>query len=517
MKKYFNWKYTSKCLFFCLLLIANAITSSVYAQKTVERWNVFELELKCKVKGNPFQDVTLEGVFANGSHSTKVYGFYDGNNVFRVRFMPDKQGKWTYIIKSNIRSLNKKGSFICTAPIQGNHGRVRVVDKTHFEYDDGTPFYPFGTTCYAWLHQPKQLMYQTIKTLSEGYFNKIRMCIFPKSYDWNKNEPIYYPYRGKPLKNWDYSCFNPVFFQNIEKQIKILDSLGIQADLIIFHPYDRWGFSSMGRENDKRYLKYILARFSAYKNVWWSLANEYDFIKSKKKDDWKYYLSFIKKNDPYNHLRSIHYGMAMFDYKDSDITHLSLQMQNTDEGQKLLDLYEKPVIFDECRYEGNLPYEWGDITAKEMVNKFWVGICRGAFVTHGETYLINDLNKRPQDSDEIMWWSKGGVLHGESPERIKFLRKIIESSPGQLSPCLMLTRWLYPAISHNDDYFLLYFGNVQPVQQLIDLPSDKKYGVDIIDAWNMTITHVTGEFSGKSLVVLPGKSMIALRITRIAN
>ena len=37
-------------------------------------------------------------------------------------------------------------------------------------------------------------------------------------------------------------------------------SSGIEADLILFHPYDRWGYSNMGAENDDRYLRYVVAR-----------------------------------------------------------------------------------------------------------------------------------------------------------------------------------------------------------------------------------------------------------------
>ena len=33
-----------------------------------------------------------------------------------------------------------------------------------------------------------------------------------------------------------------------------------------------WGFSSMPREADELYGKYVLARFSAFRNVWWSAA-----------------------------------------------------------------------------------------------------------------------------------------------------------------------------------------------------------------------------------------------------
>ena len=61
--------------------------------------------------------------------------------------------------------------------------------------------------------------------------------------------------------------------------------MGIQADVILFHPYDagHWGFDNMGAENDDRYLRYMIARLGAYRNVWWSLANEWDYFTPKRR------------------------------------------------------------------------------------------------------------------------------------------------------------------------------------------------------------------------------------------
>ena len=40
---------------------------------------------------------------------------------------------------------------------------------------------------------------QTLQTLKESAFNKIRFCIFPKHYDYNLGEPRSYPYEGTPM------------------------------------------------------------------------------------------------------------------------------------------------------------------------------------------------------------------------------------------------------------------------------------------------------------------------------
>ena len=85
------------------------------------------------------------------------------------------------------------GSFIVTSPSADNHGPVRVAGTYYLAYEDGTPYHCIGTTCYVWNLQNEELQKQTLKTLEENAFNKIRFCIFPKHYDYNLHEPITYP------------------------------------------------------------------------------------------------------------------------------------------------------------------------------------------------------------------------------------------------------------------------------------------------------------------------------------
>ena len=83
-----------------------------------------------------------------------------------------------------------------STPSAGNHGPVRVRTTFHFAYADGTPYFPIGTTCYAWTHQGDALEEQTLATLKHAPFNKMRMCVFPKCYAYNQNEPPLYPFAG---------------------------------------------------------------------------------------------------------------------------------------------------------------------------------------------------------------------------------------------------------------------------------------------------------------------------------
>ena len=320
---------------------------SLCAQVKTEKWGIFELTLNGPTNGNPFTDVKVTGKFINANDTISVQGFYDGDGIYKIRFMPQKEGDWLYLTTSNVKKLDKKkGSFVCTPARKDNHGPVVVKDTFYFAYADGTPYSSFGTTCYGWVHQGDSLANATIKTLSKGYFNKMRMCIFPKSYDWNHNEPEFYPFDGTPPKNWNFNRLNPAFFRNIEKRIKELDSLGIQADLIVFHPYDRWGFSTLDRTTEDMYINYIIARFAALKNVWWSMANEYDFMKGKTLSDWDYYIEQFAKKDKYHHLISIHNGSKFYDHTNPLITHASIQSEDTYRAKEYRKRYNKPIVFD---------------------------------------------------------------------------------------------------------------------------------------------------------------------------
>lgn len=470
-------------------------------------WSVFELSCKAEFDANPFADVQFSAEFRHGERIFRVNGFYDGNQTFKVRFMPDAAGEWTYKTRSTIKSLDSKaGSFICASALAGSHGPVGVRDTFDFGYADGTPFYPVGTTCYQWVFQgdPES----TLSTLAKSPFNKIRMCVFPKNYDiYINNEPSIYPFEGSKEKGWNFDRFNPAYFRFLEDKIKKLDSIGIQADIILFHPYDwgKWGFDKMPQDKRERYLKYLIARIASFENVWWSLANEFEYL-GISSDDWEKLFNLIKDNDPYQHLRSIHNGEHWYDVSKSYITHLSVQTTDFFHLQDWREEYRKPVIIDECVYEGDIPTDWGNLTAEEMTSRFWQVYCRGGYCTHGETYT---------DPQNILWWSKGGVLHGQSPTRIAFLRKIMEERPvnGVYPFHSLWNKEIY--LCKDKEYYLYYYGNTQQRKARFFLPDNVNFRIEVIDTWNMEIVPQEGIYSGKVEINMPGKPWMAVRITKL--
>jgi hypothetical protein len=520
-------------ILFAALLCGN-LSAAIDANSKIEKWNFYELSLPGPATPNPFIEIAFSAVFKQGERTFEPDGFYDGNGVFKIRFMPDKEGIWTFKTKSNREELNgKEGQFECIAPLPANHGPVRVRNQYHFGYEDGTPFFPFGTTLYEWPFQSDEIKQQTIETLKKSPFNKVRLLIIPPYKDRYVDGPAKldcFPFVGNSKKNWDFSRFNPEFFQRLDRCVAQLRDIGIEADLILFRPYDKgkWGFDTMNAETNDRYVRYAVARFAAYRNVWWSLANENSFIKSMTDEDWDRLFQIVQAKDPYQHLRSIHNATRLYDYSKPWVTHVSLQyymaVRFFGVSPLLRDIYKKPVVHDEINYEGDIDARWGQLSGEEMVYRFWVAIIGGAYATHGEAF------KSPQD---VSWISKGGTLQGKSPQRIAFLRKIVEEGPQQgLNP---IDQYYETNMAgQNGEYYLIYFGKDEIKEWAFALPDKEKalepgmkFQVDIIDTWNMKITPVKKEFvieklnrytyvdKNKSKVELPGKPYMALRIRRV--
>ncbi len=501
--------------------------------RTITRWSMTEIRCVGPVEGNPFTDCWIRGIFTGKEESVTVEGFYDGDGIYCVRFMPSFEGTYSFLLQSNFSMQEYEGTFLVTKQEKNNHGLVRVHNTYHFAYEDGTPYYSIGTTCYVWELQSEEQIEQTLKVLSESAFNKIRFCIFPKHYAYNLGEPRDYPYEGTPMdssvltvenfneyngkaagNDWDLYRFNPAYFRHIESCIVRLQELGIEADLILMHPYDRWGFSCMEAAANDHYLTYITARFSAYRNVWWSLANEYDLLTAKNLKDWEHYAELICQKDPYQHLRSIHNCIHFYDHTRPWITHCSIQRQDLYKTAELTnewrERYKKPVVLDEIAYEGNIQYGWGNITAQEMVRRFWEAVCRGGYAGHGETFL---------NEKDILWWSHGSQLLGESHKRFRFLHDIMLEVPGTGLRRYERTAWdevcaVPEEIGKGDSFFLFYYSFMQPSFREFDLPSEKEYEVFVLDTWNMT-KECVGRKKGKFKVALPGKQYMAVMLKEV--
>lgn len=444
-------------------------------QTSVERWGLFELTLEAQVAGNPF-DAALTGVFTDGRTTVRVPGFHDGGDVWRIRFSPPTEGGWRWTTESTVAALDgRSGRFEATPPASGNHGPVGVVETYHFAHADGTPFRQIGTTSYGWTHQPEAMRRQTLETLKTTPFNKIRMLVLPNT-AVRTNEALHpFERTGPGDKDWDLTRFNPAYFQRLDACVAALNAIGVQADVILFHPYDgQFGFNDMSAEADDRYVRYVTARLSAYRNVWWSIANEFDVVKTKTDADWDRLFQVVQASDPHGRLRSIHNWRRLYDNGKPWVTHSSIQ-----NGSAVLDdaraetyrsVWRKAVVFDEVCYEGSLDQRWGDLTGPEMVRGFWHGLIAGTYVGHSECLPVAEGGG--------FWLGEGGTLRGESAPRLAFLKTIMEAGPVPgIDP---IDNWWEQHLGGvPGQYYLRYFGDAAPTEWVMDLPKDELKGGEL--------------------------------------
>src|SRR5690606_13393069 len=190
-----------------------------------------------------------------------------------------------------------------------------------------------------------------------------------------------------------------------EKRIVQLLELGIEADLILLNPYGKWGFNSMDAAGDERYIRYVVARFGAYRNVWWSLCNEFDFLRTKTDAEWEQLGVHVAACDPHQRLRSIHNGHRIFDQTKPWITHDSMQngaaVEEPGRAEMYRSVWHKPIVYDEVKYEGDSHFRWGNLCGEEMVHRFWCGTVSGTYDGHGD-YFFTQV--------EDTWTSFGGKL-----------------------------------------------------------------------------------------------------------
>lgn len=129
------------------------------AAGSVPKWSRFEQSFLSSVEyANPVQQTTLSVEFTSPAGAkAKAYGFWDGGRVWKVRFLPNQTGNWSFKTvcsdAANSGLNNQTGGFDCTAPAGqtpfAQHGPLKVSpDGFYLMHDDATPFFWLADT--AW-------------------------------------------------------------------------------------------------------------------------------------------------------------------------------------------------------------------------------------------------------------------------------------------------------------------------------------------------------------------------------
>lgn len=266
-------------LFSCLLIMTPLL---IIAQlPDAFKWKKYELVFTSSlVYENPVQDLKMmEVTFASPSGVIKTINtFWDGDNVWKARFMPDETGTWTFETRcSDVKNQGlhgQKGSFICRPHESGKdiyrHGPVINPPGTYYlTHSDGTPF--FYMACTAWngaLKSTKEEWDQYLQQRASNNYNVIQLV----TTQW----------RGCEKSSEGLVAFegcgrirvNPRFFRLIDEKIDRVNEFGLVAAPVIL-----WALQNgKGREISPGYYlpddqaillaKYIVARYGGNHVVW---------------------------------------------------------------------------------------------------------------------------------------------------------------------------------------------------------------------------------------------------------
>ncbi|QGY43141.1 DUF4038 domain-containing protein [Maribellus comscasis] len=288
-----------------LIFILNGFTQNtieIQAQETDSFpiiWSKFEIPFtSSKTYDNPIYEVRdFRVVFSAPSGRKKtVRGFWDGGTDWKVRFMPDEVGKWTWkseCTDTENQGLNKvEGDFTCNG---NNHQELlfqkgtiqHEPGKYYLSYSDGTPF--FWLACTAWngaLKSTDEEWQHYLSQRKENHYNTIQLV----TTEWrgcDKNAEGLTAIEGTGRIK-----IHPEFFKRIDKKIDEANDKGLLVSPVIL-----WALPmGQGRELSPGYTlpleeavllaKYIVARYQG-NHVVWTLGGDgkyYDDLELKWKE-----------------------------------------------------------------------------------------------------------------------------------------------------------------------------------------------------------------------------------------
>jgi hypothetical protein len=216
-------------LFYGFLLLAGCSgpmlgsPSAVFtpSAREVDVYDVFEVEVRAGVPGNPFVDASLRGRFQRaGEPAVDVDGFWDGD-AFRIRYMPSKFGEHVYslTLQANHRTFENKGAFKAREVRRRGPVRVDKVYPWHFVWEGtGERYLWNSTTAYGLLGLDDAKIKEAVDRLATLKVDRLRVGL-----TWRmKNAAAFGPWAAERPSNvenpgYDVKRFDLLFWRKAER------------------------------------------------------------------------------------------------------------------------------------------------------------------------------------------------------------------------------------------------------------------------------------------------------------
>ena len=278
-------------------LSLKTLGSAPHAVTEAVTWVANELVLNAqKTYADPFRDVEVSLKLTNGTDTLTVPGFWDGANVWRVRFVCPEAGQWTYETVSTDTTdaglHGVKGTLTCTAYTGKTelyrHGFVKTDPARRcFAYADGTPFFYLGDTHWSLGGENAGLVTKMADQRAKQGFTVVQSepidAAFKMAEDISEDsmpgfaayDELFQIIAEHGLVHANASFFFPSFME-----AAVLNHGGYTDRLVgtLTHEDKEYAFYEISDEA-KNYLRlisrYWVARYGAYP-VFWTMGQEVD-------------------------------------------------------------------------------------------------------------------------------------------------------------------------------------------------------------------------------------------------
>lgn len=372
---------------------------------------------------NPFTDVTVDGTFGlEGKDALRVDGFCDSadGSVFRIRFMPSVPGAYQFTVNYRKGGLVKSHHGQFEAVDARKRGIVRIDPEfpSHFQWEGTKERYFWnGTTTYWMAGWDDETIRKNIERLDRLKVTRVRAALsgrvqngrawFEDVYPTEKFSFLLNPWEAKDPASverpgFDVTRFNVAYWQKWERLLAHARAKDMAVSVIFYvdgaRPgVDPFGKEKMGGADEQRFYRYAAARFSAFCNVMWDVANEYRLFRN---DEWAEKMgTFLKECDPYDHLTSTH-GHEDFRFRTSSWADFAMFQSWDEHGGYAFMLKNRrlqaetgriiPQVNEEYGYEDHYPQGWGGNrtaparSAETRARLAWEICLAGGYQTTGE-------------------------------------------------------------------------------------------------------------------------------------
>ncbi|RMD51235.1 DUF4038 domain-containing protein [Candidatus Parcubacteria bacterium] len=260
---------------------------------------------------NPYQADSIDATFtgtageaATNNDTVKTFGFWLGGKLWSVRFSPNYSGSYSYSTSGSDANFTSSGT-ITVNDDPAYIGRLQP-SGVFFKYDRGGFIGWWGDTQWNLTSDDPSRGSKTWHSLREiaadridKSFNVMQILLHEDpNLTWFSN---LYEHTGLQAENSEYN-YDPIYWNFVDWRMKYLWSHGMTTALVMAWANYWWQF--FDHTEGERYAKTAIARYSAGKTTWLGIA-EYEWLQSDS-TEWNWIADFIRNNEPYHNLVTLH-------------------------------------------------------------------------------------------------------------------------------------------------------------------------------------------------------------------